>query len=623
MVSIKRCCSLLLPVLALSSSEANAEIPFIDQVTPGELRGIGRDPGDPWIYGYWEYLPTTYDTLAPGETLPLLVFLPGIGEYDDDSACPGDADVCAPSDCGTDGLCRNLHWGPQQHMAANDWDETLRPFIMISPQYDIPPFAADDWDLVELDAFVQFVVDNYPVDPRRMYLAGMSQGGRATLQYVGANGRRFTAASPMPGGVVAAGTTCSFDDTALWVFHGEDDNNGQLGDGVFAPCNMVAAVEIYEHPELHPEYSACTDYVGMPRPDGRITMFYDTGHFAWVPAIDPIDNGFAASEWASDIGCGTTIDFRQYSAALDSDGVYSWYLSLDRPDVVAPDDLELLGDAGSVDLQAVTTDDDAITYAWTQTAGPAATLTNADGDTLTASDLLPETVYTFEVFVTDSDNQWDRDEVTVTVLELPPSGSSDGGASTGSVSDTSPTTGFVSDSGGTGVVIDTDSTTGLVSDSNGASTSGNVGSSGGVSDTSPTTGVGTDSGVGTTSGNDGGTTGGEPGSTGGGNDTAASTGGSAATDTGAGTSAAQTDTGAVTSTGDGTSLDGSGSGPAVGTGTSGSEGAGGSEDSSGGQVDDNGGCGCVSDDRPSRGNAGWLALGLVAVARRRRRSITA
>lgn len=79
--------------------DAHAEIPYADQITPGELRGVAWDPGDEWVYGYWEYLPTTFDALGPDDRLPLLVFLPGIGEYDEDPACPGNADVCSADDC--------------------------------------------------------------------------------------------------------------------------------------------------------------------------------------------------------------------------------------------------------------------------------------------------------------------------------------------------------------------------------------------------------------------------------------------------------------------------------------------------------------------------------------------
>jgi MYXO-CTERM domain-containing protein len=415
-----------------ASAPAWAVIPYEDQITPGELRGIAYAPGDPWLYGYWEYLPESFEEYGP-QSLPLLVFMPGVGEYDDVSSCPGGTDLCTPADCGGDGLCRNLTWGPQQLIANGQWDDVLRPFIVVSPQHPVPPGTAGPWNIDQLDDYLQFIVDNYPVDLRRVYLIGMSQGGRGTLQYTQAHPRRFTAVAPAPGGIVDADASCFFQDTALWVFHGENDADGTLGAGVFNPCNMVNVVYQYENPGLYVLSPQCLSIVGQPRPPGRLTMFDNVGHFAWVPTVDPVGNGFAASEWAVDQGCGIPATFRQYSAALDSDGVYSWFLSLDRPRVVAPDDV--LVDVPEVSLPATITDDDAVTITWTQTGGPPATLAGTDTDTLEVTGLQPLQEYTFEIYVLDADDQWDLDEVVVTTDVLAPAGSSSGDASTSTSGD--------------------------------------------------------------------------------------------------------------------------------------------------------------------------------------------
>lgn len=438
---------LALGVAAICSSavEADAAIPYDDQLTPGALRGIAWEPDDEWGYGYWEYLPAAFDDLGDGETLPLLVFLPGIGEYDDDPACPGGVDVCTADACGNDGLCRNLTWGPQLLIRNGDWDDVARPYIVISPQHPVPPLSVGDWDIDALEAFFAWVAANYPVDTRRMYLTGMSQGGRCTLQYTAAYPRRFAAAVPMPGGVVQpAAISCGFQDTAFWAFHGESDNNANLGAGTFSPCEMVELVYMYDHPEDYPEIQACVDAVGQPRPPGRMTMFDDVGHSSWVQAIDPIGSGWAASEWPSDEGCGIDAPFREYTAALDSDGVYSWLATLDRPDVVAPDDLELSGDVVSTSLVAEVTDDDAVTFEWTQTAGPPATLVVADAAELELDELAPETEYAFEVYVVDADGQWDRDEVILTMLEVPAGESGTGADTTDGASTGTPGTGSAS-----------------------------------------------------------------------------------------------------------------------------------------------------------------------------------
>lgn len=431
---------------ALVPDSADAAIPYDTLLTPGELRGIAYAPGDPWQYGYWEYLPENFEEHAPG-TLPLLVFMPGIGEYDDVSSCPGGADVCAASDCGSDGLCRNLTWGPQQLMRLGNWDDSLRPFIMVSPQHNVPPFSTTQWDLSRLDDFIQFIVDEYEVDQRRMYLIGMSQGGRGTMQYTQAYPRRFTAVAPAPGGQVDAYATCYFEDTALWIFHGENDTNGLLGSGVFSPCTMVGYGYQYENPGMYPGSAQCAAIVGQPRPEGRLTMYYDVGHFAWVQTVDPINSGFPQAEWDSDQGCGIPATFRQYSAALDPDGVYSWFLSLDRPRAEAPEDLTI--DAPEVSLTATITDLDAYTVEWSQLGGPPATLNGVNNETLDVSDLLEGEQYTFQVYVLDADDQWDYDEVIVTVDPFAGGGSSGSGSSGGGTTGDGGTTG-VGSTGGKG-----------------------------------------------------------------------------------------------------------------------------------------------------------------------------
>ena len=567
---------------AWGTSTPASAIPYEDQITPGALRGIAHAPGDPWLYGYWEYLPASFEEYGE-QSLPLLVFMPGVGEYDDVSSCPGGTDVCTAGACGNDGLCRNLTWGPQQLIRNGQWDDVQRPFIVISPQHNVPPYTTGQWSIPTLDAFLQYIVDNYPVDPRRMYLIGMSQGGRGTLQYTQAHPRRFTAVAPAPGGTVDFDASCFFQDTGLWVFHGENDSDGTLGSGVFNPCNMVTVAYQYENPGLWVTSAQCQSIVGDPRPPARLTMFDNVGHFAWVQTVDPIGSGFVTSSWNADQGCGIPATFRQYSAALDSDGVYSWFLSLDRPRVVAPDDL--LVDVPEVSLPATITDDDAVTITWTQTSGPAATLASADTDTLEVTGLQPLEEYVFEVYVLDADDQWDRDEVIVTTGVFVPVGgsSSSGDASSGSSGDATTTSGG---SGSTG----TGTGTGSGSGSTGSSTDG--GSTGGSSSTGDLT-RGESSGD--TAVDTGDTTVGVSGTTGGGSEADDTRGTSGVDSTGGTSSTPPGDTG-------------SGSGDRE-------------TDDPSATPDPASGCGCRGADEPTP-RAAW-AWAVVLLALRRRRGVSA
>jgi hypothetical protein len=417
----------------------------------------------------------------------------------------------------------------------------------------------------------------------------MSQGGRGVLQYTQEYPRRFTAVAPAPGGTVEADASCYFQDTGLWVFHGENDAEGILGAGVFNPCNMVNVAYQYDNPGLYVLSPQCQSIVGQPRPPGRLTMFDDVAHFAWVQTVDPINSGFPASEWPVDQGCNIPATFRQYSAALDSDGVYSWFLSLDRPGVVAPDDVTI--DVPMVSLPATITDDDAVTITWTQTAGPAAVLAAADTATLEVSGLDPMTEYAFEIYVVDSDGQWNLDDVIVTTEMFEPVGgsSSSGGEPGSSSGDPGGSSG---DPGG--------------SSGNPGSSSGDPGSS---SDDGPT--PGSSSGGSSSEGDGDGTQGSSsgPGDTG--------MGVSASSDSGDGPVADDTQGGSTADPTGGNATSADPDASASGPDSAGGSSSGGREtDDAGAVTDDTGGCGCRSD-VPSSG-ATW-AWALVVLAARRRR----
>lgn len=421
-------------------SEAAAAIPYDTELTPGQLRAIPWEFGDPWPTGYIEYLPANYDMVPADHLYPLLVTLGGIGTMDMPSNCPGNADWCTAAECDAagapDGICRAMRRGPSVEINDGSWNDVQRPFIVISIQNFATTSSTTDYDRDVVDAMVTFAIDNYPVDPRRMYLLGNSQGGRATMQYTALYSRRMAAVTIGPGGVVAeTDAACLFQDTAFWAFHGENDDDANIGVGVFDPCLIVQQVRMYLQPDQYPALPGCVARVGTPIPEARMTMFDDTAHNAWTPAFENITNGFGRSTWSNDQFCGYSTNFYDYDAAMDPDGVYGWLLSFDRPETDAGDDFAVPGDQVQFDLVADTLDDDPVSYAWTQLDGPPVTLTNADQATATVTDFAYDQVYTFEVYALDADQQWDVDEVVVTVeAEVVSSDSSGGSDSDGSSS---------------------------------------------------------------------------------------------------------------------------------------------------------------------------------------------
>jgi MYXO-CTERM domain-containing protein len=352
------------------------------------------------------------------------VFLSGIGEVGtglDDGPCSWPP--YAPDFDGDAGLCNNMRHGPQTlaFRAAvennpNLWPDDERPFVVIAPQN---PIVNNAYNIAELEQFFTYLVDNYSLNERRLYLTGMSQGGRSALLSIAAYPDRFAAVSVMPGiaPAVATANACDLGGQNVWAFHGENDG------GAFVPQQMI---------NFYNAFTACPE----PHPNGRLTMYLNAGHNVWTRTIEPAQ------------GMDDAVDPAYFAYDID---LYSWLMLHDKPIVDGGADVIVEADALDFSLTATAIDDDAVTYAWTQLSGPALTLTNADTAVVTVSDLVPGD-YTFQIELVDADDMFDRDDVFVTV-EAPLGGSTDstGDSETGDATDTGGTAGGTGGTaGGTG-----------------------------------------------------------------------------------------------------------------------------------------------------------------------------
>lgn len=97
-------------------------------------------------------------------------------------------------------------------------DTTKRPFG-ITFNYAAPP----NWPLVAANELVKQLISTEAVDPRRVYITGLSMGGMGTFEAVFRYPDLYAAALPVCGG----GDTKLYDKrvkrTKFWVFHGDAD----------------------------------------------------------------------------------------------------------------------------------------------------------------------------------------------------------------------------------------------------------------------------------------------------------------------------------------------------------------------------------------------------------------
>lgn len=202
---------------------------------------------------YALYVPRDYD---PARRWPLVLFLHGAGESGRDGVRPL-----------TQGLA------PALASAPGDW-----PALVLFPQ---KPDENLEWERFEatLLALVDSVRASHAVDPARIYLTGLSQGGHGTWVLGARHPRLWAALAPVcgyatarrhgqPGGALPLPFTGSAEELApalaalpVWAFHGEED-----------PVVPVA--------ETRSLVAAIAARGGRP----RATYYPGVGHGAWDPA---------------------------------------------------------------------------------------------------------------------------------------------------------------------------------------------------------------------------------------------------------------------------------------------------------------------------------------------------
>lgn len=199
---------------------------------------------------YLRYLPKDYSTSGGGKRWPLLIFLHGAGER------------------GTDLGKLAVHGPPKLIKAGKEF-----PCIVVSPQCP----ADQVWDIEALDAWLSELLGTLAVDPKRVYLTGLSMGGYASWDWLATHPERFAAVVPICGG----GTTIrlklaqgarreELKRLPIWVFHGAKDNVVALDESQ----RMVEALKA----------------IGNP---ARLTVYPDAGHDSWTAAY----NDPALYEW--------------------------------------------------------------------------------------------------------------------------------------------------------------------------------------------------------------------------------------------------------------------------------------------------------------------------------------
>ena len=147
-------------------------------------------------YKYLIYLPKGY--AAQKTEYPLVIYLHG------------------GSQRGQDLAKLNLYGLPYRVKKGDDFD-----FIIASPQCPEGKFwSTDNW----FEPLFEELKKTYRIDPKRVYLTGISMGGYGAWQTAVAYPDVFAALLPLCGGCDDSTQICRINYVPIWTFHGTDDD---------------------------------------------------------------------------------------------------------------------------------------------------------------------------------------------------------------------------------------------------------------------------------------------------------------------------------------------------------------------------------------------------------------
>ena len=144
---------------------------------------------------YVEYLPKDYD---PAKEYPLVLFLHGAGERVQD---PHQA----------------MFHGYMKYVREQGKDY---PFIFIAPQCIGNAYWGSYTE--SLSAFLDYILETYAVDRRRVYLTGLSMGGTGTWMFAMARPNTFAALMPVCGSGIYW-NVANLLKTPIYMVHGDCD----------------------------------------------------------------------------------------------------------------------------------------------------------------------------------------------------------------------------------------------------------------------------------------------------------------------------------------------------------------------------------------------------------------
>ncbi len=212
--------------------------------------------------GYYIFFSDQYITKT--EPSAVLIFLHGSGERGNSEIDPGQL------------LLAIMH-GPGKLIKDGDWKDK-HDLLVVSVQT-----SAGRWDPKAIKDFINYLISQYDINERQVYLTGLSMGGTGVYDYLGTYGNEagIAAAVPICGRApsierVKSDYVHNLASTPIWAFHGESDPQVPA----VLSKNIVSAIN-----ETNPAIKA------------ELTLYPGVGHDSWTMTYDGTGMGMENKEF--------------------------------------------------------------------------------------------------------------------------------------------------------------------------------------------------------------------------------------------------------------------------------------------------------------------------------------
>jgi predicted peptidase len=206
---------------------------------------------------YRVLLPENYDA---SKKYPLIIFLHGAGERgnDNEKQLVHGADLFLKEEVRKNFPAIVIF---PQCSRSSYWSNVLRMHDSISRTFNFLKDGEPTRAMQLAQLLLNYILNNYPVNKKQVYVGGLSMGGMGTFEIVRRNPGIFAAAFAICGGADPA-TASSLKQTHWWIFHGLKDDI------------------------VNPDFSKnITSVLKKAGADVRLTLYPNDNHNSWDDAL--------------------------------------------------------------------------------------------------------------------------------------------------------------------------------------------------------------------------------------------------------------------------------------------------------------------------------------------------